>query len=142
MNETEYQSLREALKRWRSFEECLLVDVRFVDFGFGVDLIFNYVWNNGSGVRKDVLESPQLVACHLIGVESLRFQGGLTPGMKENPENVDWGLTEISIVRSFETEAGLGLSVVWEGKRRLDVEFFAFRMISGSAVHPAPRGAG
>jgi hypothetical protein len=45
-------------------------------------------------------------------VESLIFTGGLTAGMKENPTLIDWGLTEISEVREFETSVGFGMSVV------------------------------
>jgi hypothetical protein len=59
-------------------------------------------------------------------VESLIFTGGLTAGMKENPTLIDWGLTEISEVREFETSVGFGMSVVREGQRRLDIEFADF----------------
>src|SRR5262245_28572058 len=111
MSATAYRLLQAALERWRSFEECLLHDVRFVNFGFGVDVVFNYVWGEGGRVRNDVLENPHLVAFHLLGVESLRFQGGLTSGMRENFESINWGLAEISMVKSFEVSTGLGLSV-------------------------------
>lgn len=115
---------------WRFLEECLLHDMHFIKFGFGVELIFNYVWDeDGSSVRRDVLESPIFLALRLFGVESLLFKGSLTHGMKTRPDLIDWGLSEVACVRPFEDAGQLSLSVQWEGDRRIDIEFMSFELL-------------
>jgi hypothetical protein len=121
------ESLDEELGRWRSFEECLFHDIRIFKYGFGFDLIFNVIRTNGA-VRMQALSMPALVTCRLLGVESISFVGGLTDAMKADPERINWGLSEISRVEQIDVPSRLGLSVLWEGPRRLDAEFLGFEV--------------
>lgn len=122
--------LGETLRRWDFLQECLLYDVRPVVFGFGVDLVFNLVRPDGH-VRADVLDRPELVTFRLLGVESISFVGGLTDAMRAAPEKINWGLSEVSRVEQIEVAPRLGLSVRWEGPRRLDIEFLSFEVLVG-----------
>src|SRR3989442_14766440 len=118
MIESSIDALRNALREWRFLEDCLLHDLRLVQFGFGIDLTFNYVWSDENQVRSDVLEKPKLITLRLIGVESLNLRGGLTGGMIDNPELINWGLSEVARVEPVEGNSGLALSIYWEGSRR------------------------
>jgi hypothetical protein len=114
------------LRGWNYFQECLLHDVRPVRFGFGINLVFNYAWTKEGNIREDVIERPQLATLSLLGVQYLRFSGGLTQGMLENPELINWGLSEISLVRQVECPDLLAIEVQWEGDREMRVHYAQF----------------
>lgn len=126
MTTAEGQRLKEILEYRYFFRECILHDIRLYRFGYGIDLVFNDVRDPEGQIRPDILEHPRLVTLRLLGVDSLTFIGGLTAAMKERPDMIDWGLAEVAIVRSFDVEDGLGVSVMWEGERRLDITFSDF----------------
>jgi hypothetical protein len=116
------KSIRERLEEWGNFEDCLLHDVRPIIFGFGVDLVVNYIWRDG-GVRENALEVPHLVTLRMLGVDRLCFVGDLSESMKSDPGKINWGLTEIAHIKPVPTSADLGIAVEWEGNRRLEVGF-------------------
>jgi hypothetical protein len=76
-----------------------------------------------------------LYVFQLAGVESLRLLGGLTAGMQAEPEMIDLGFAEVARVEAFETPVGCGLSIKWEGARRLDLEFSDVALLSPEG-HP------
>jgi hypothetical protein len=106
----------------------LLHDLRLVNFGFSLDLVFNDIWTPDGRVRPDVLERPVLLTFRLLGVESLRLTGGLTAAMIEHPNEINWGLSEVSRVLATSVGSRLRLSVRWEGERLIDVEFHRFEI--------------
>ncbi len=93
------------------------------------------MWDNNRNMRKDALENPLLFVFQLLGVDSIRLSAGLTSGMKADPGMIDWGFAEVARVEAFESAAGCGLSVRWEGDRRLDVEFNDYILLSPEG-HP------
>jgi|tagenome__1003787_1003787.scaffolds.fasta_scaffold20031757_2 hypothetical protein len=123
------RSLRERLEEWSNFEECLVHDVRPVIFGFGLDLVMNYVWDGGR-VREDALDAPYFVTLRMLGVDSVRFVGGLTESMKADPGKIGWGLTEIAHIVPISAPSGLAIAVEWEGVRRLEVMFSELKVIA------------
>jgi hypothetical protein len=133
------RSLRERLEEWNNFEECLVHDVRPVIFGFGLDLVMNYVWDDGQ-VREGALDAPHLVTLRMLGVDSLRFVGGLTESMKADPGGIGWGLTEIAQITPISAPLGLGIAVEWEGPRRLEVMFSELDVIAPDSSHPGRGG--
>lgn len=118
------------LSEWNSFEECLLHDVRPVQFGYGLKVDINYVWGESGTIRPDILERPVLVSLYLMGVQRLEFTGALSAAMLAVPEQIKWGLTEIAYVRRFDLPELLGLAIEWEGQRQLKVEFTDFQSTS------------
>jgi hypothetical protein len=130
MSERSGSRLREELEARRNLQECLLVDMCLVHYGFGVQLVFNYIWGEDGRVREDVEANPVLVTFRLLGVRSLSLKGGLTDAMVSEPELINWGLSEVAMVRSALTADGeLSMSVQWEGDRRIDIEFVAFDVL-------------
>jgi hypothetical protein len=126
----EITELMADLARWRYLEECLLQDMRLIDFGSGLELIFNYIWGDDGNVREDALDRVVPVTFTLSGVESLRLVGALTDAMRSDPDCIDWGLSEVARVVPFDSSVGLGLSIRWEGRRRIDIEFVKYRLAS------------
>jgi hypothetical protein len=122
--------LNEKLKRYSFFGECILWEFHSVRFGYGLDLTINYIWDDNRNVRERVLEEPFLFVFQLLGVDSIRLVADLTPGMKADPDLIDWGFAEVARIEAFESRAGCGLSIKWEGERRLDVEFYDYILLS------------
>jgi hypothetical protein len=104
-------------------------DVRPITFGFGLDLVMNYVWDDG-GVRGDAVDLPRLVTLRMLGVDHICLVGGLTESMKANPEMIDWGLTEVAHIVPISASSGLGIAVEWEGTRRLEVKFSELEIVA------------
>ena len=109
------------LSRWRNFQECLLLMFRSADNTYSVELEFDYVWDADGRIRKDLDETQSVVTLRLIGVDELRFSGALTDGMKESPEQIDWGLSEVAGVTVSSGPAPFKVDVAWERQRSLTV---------------------
>jgi hypothetical protein len=87
------------LEKWHYLQDCLLEDIHLVHHGSSLELRFNYIWiEYGKRVRSDK-DSPLYVnvRCHLV--HYLWFVGGLTASMIREPERINWGLSEIEIVK-------------------------------------------
>jgi hypothetical protein len=134
-NANHARRLNEQLKRWDFFGECILWDFHLTHFGYGLDLAINYVWDESGRIREDVLQKPVLYAFQLLGVDSIRLVAGLTSGMKADPEMINWGFAEVARVEAFDSSAGCGLTIKWEGARRLDIEFSDYVLLSPEG-HP------
>ena len=64
--------MRSLLVRWRRFEECLLDGVRWLAYGASIELVFNYIWSDGSGrIREDLDDRPMTIVLRLDGVPEL-----------------------------------------------------------------------
>lgn len=130
------QLLNEKLSRWRFLEECILWEYRSTRFGYGLDLSFNYVWDENGRIPDDILENPRLIVFNLFGIYSLKFSSGNRPDADTDPGMINWGYGEVARVEAFESPAGCGLSAIWEGRRRrLDVEFDDYILLSPEG-HP------
>lgn len=116
-----HEELASQLGEWRNFEECLFHEIRWTNWLYSADLVFNYVWDRSGRIRSDVLEEPVLVALHVVGIESLRFVGALTEGMKRESERINWGLSEVAWVKATEQDTMVAISVDWGGQRRLEI---------------------
>jgi hypothetical protein len=128
--------LNEKLRRWKFLEECILWEYRSTRFGYGLDLTFNYIWDENGRIPDDILENPRLLIFNLFGVHSLQFssEDGLGPEM--DPGMINWGYGEVARVEAFDSPAGCGISAIWEGHhRRLAVEFDDYILLSPEG-HP------
>lgn len=129
---TDAGAIRNALARHRNFEECLLTDVRWVDFGMTIDLCVNYIWD-GSGVRARISEDPHPIVLRARKVQELNVRNSITSAIAREPDRVNWGISEFAQIvllgdspaaRRY-SDVGDGvyhhLVVEWEGARRIDV---------------------
>lgn len=130
------QLLNEKLSRWKFLEECILWEYRSTRFGYGLELSFNYVWDENGQIPDDILENPRLIVFKLFGIYSIKFSSGNKPDADTDPGMINWGYGEVARVEAFESPAGCGLSAIWEGqRRRLDVEFDDYILLSPEG-HP------
>jgi hypothetical protein len=131
MNESMASKLNAELDRWQRFEDCLLSGMSLIDFGYSLKFTFNYIWTEGHHIRPSILENPCPVIITLEGVDQMTLLGGLTPAMKDRPDLINWGLSEVSQVVCTDHEDRAVLSVRWEGDRRIDVIFTSYRIEGG-----------
>lgn len=127
--------LNEKLRSLRFFAECILWDFHSTRFTYGLDLSINYVWDEVGCVREGTLEKPLLYVFQLLGLESIHLTADLTLAMKSDPGMINWGFAEVARVEAFESAAGCGLSIRWEGARRLSLEFNDYIFLSPEG-HP------
>jgi hypothetical protein len=135
------KELATALQAWRSLQECLLDDLRFANYGYSVELTFNYIWDRAGRLRPGAQEQPLHVRIRLDGVQELHMAGGLTESILARPELIDWGLSEVALVRAIHSKrAPLALEVRWEGgERRIEIHFHEFEFSAPDALLPRGR---
>jgi hypothetical protein len=127
---------RSILEEWRGFQECILEDVRWRDYGTSLDLVFRCIWKDGDQVFRDD-EEPRFVALRLLLVQEFDLHNALNAAQLREPERLNWGVSEVAVVRIHESEdvsmdpAGqfLELECLWEGDRRITARFAAIEAV-------------
>ncbi|HEX7131802.1 MAG TPA: hypothetical protein VF228_04470 [Iamia sp.] len=108
------------LQRWQNFDECLLIGFRLVQGIYAAHLTFDYIWESEGQVRADLGRVRRPIELLLHGLESMELVGGLPDAQRRQPELLDWGITEVTLVTAEEGPAGsLRVDVWWPGERRL-----------------------
>lgn len=119
---TDAERLDEELGRWLRCEESLLVEMALTRHGYGVRLAFTLAWASEGVLRPDLDRREDRLTVEVLGVQRLHLEGGLTQVMLDQPEAIDWGLSDVSLLRAEPCPAGLQLQVLWEGERRIVIE--------------------
>lgn len=87
------------LDRFRSFQECLLRELRFVYAKQRLELEFEYIWDRTVGPDEwKVAAKSLLVLVTLEPVDEAHISVSATQGLREDPSHADWGLSEVAIV--------------------------------------------
>lgn len=110
------------LERWHHLGECLLLELSLIRFGFGVRLVFDNIWAAEGRVRDDLGEREERLVIELMGVQRLVLEGNLSQEMIDDPDEINWGLSEVAQVRAVPCAAGLRLRLSWEDDRSIVVE--------------------
>ncbi len=114
------------------FCECILRDVRWLHFGTTIEFVVNSIWN-ARQVRAD-LDIPKLVTLRFGVVQELTVRNALNPSMCAQPEMLNWGFSEFSMMKVEDSDLARSLaathgrpfhlfSCVWESERRIDLIF-------------------
>jgi len=124
------------LKRYNSFEECIIEDIRFHNYLSTVEIDFNYIYDKMGLIRSD-LEDKKILTLQFSLVSELRFIGGLSLENLQNIENANWSLNEIALVKLKDNQEDLltfngrlnQISILWEGVRELNIIFYEFKIL-------------
>jgi hypothetical protein len=127
--------MRELLAEYQDFQECVLLDVRWRQWGFALELVFDYIWKE-KDVLRDNLDAEEKVVLRFSAVQEFHVSYKWNDFILSEPEVIDWGSGEISLIRLEENESFLEkyrsrpvpfhhVAVLWEGsdKRRIDIVF-------------------
>ena len=127
MRVTDPDAIRAVLKAHGGFGECLLRELRLVRFGLSLELTFDCVAG-----PNDQSESVTLV---LDLLHELHLTAAIPQGLLEEPDQVDWGLSEVALVElAAGTEAPdqdpprHRLRVLWEDDRKIEAVFSALEV--------------
>ena len=127
------EAIKAYLKQHHDFGECILQDIRWRHFGTVIDLVFDYIWTDAGAVRPEY-KPPTLKTISLHGVQELHVHNALNEYMSLHPDELDWGLSEVSSVRLIDDELLLApystlplplhhLRLNWEDERRIEAVF-------------------
>ncbi|PWN03039.1 hypothetical protein DJ010_11770 [Nocardioides silvaticus] len=130
--------LDDELRRWLRCEESLLVEMALTHHGYGVRLGFNLTWASEGVLRPDLDSREQRLTIEMRGVQRLHMEGGLSQRMLDYPEAINWGLSEVSLLRAEPCAAGLQLQVLWEGERRIVIDAQSASVIGPDGVPSLP----
>jgi hypothetical protein len=127
------RNISELLEKYHNFDECVLVDIDWRDYGLTVDLAFNYIWQENGTIRAN-LDAEEIVILRFKLVQELHVIGALNEAKITQPEAVDWGINTVALVKMEEKEEFLNkyrnfsipfhhVAVRWEYERRIDIVF-------------------
>jgi hypothetical protein len=127
--------MKDLLAKYQDFQECVLLDVRWKQWGFALELVFDYIWKD-KDVLRDNLVAEERVVLRFSAVQEFHASYKWNDFILNEPEVIDWGSGEISLIRLEESESFLEkyrsrtvpfhhAAVLWEGsdKRRMDIVF-------------------
>lgn len=125
--------MKDLLARYHNFGECILLDVRWKQRGFSLELVFDYIWK-GEDVVRDNLDVEERVVIRFSAVQEFHASHEWNDYILSEPEIINWGSAEVAQVRLEDSEPLLGkyrsrpmpfhhVSIRWESERRIDIVF-------------------
>lgn len=129
---------KELLKKYKDFQECVLLGIEWKNFGLTVDFVFDYFWAKEKEKDNIDKEYPVIVRFNLI--QEIHIIRDLNAQVIKNPEEVNWGINEISKISIEETEEVLSryknlpkpfyLAIIyWEKRRKIEIIFSDMEII-------------
>ncbi|RBQ21869.1 hypothetical protein DP939_04120 [Spongiactinospora rosea] len=138
---TDPAAIRAALADHQSFGECVITDVGWAHHGTSIEVPFDYIWNgDGTRIRDDLGSRPHIVVVRAVLVQEMHLANALNPSMLQEPERMNWGLSEVAqvvlvedseLARPYSHPRGLPchhLAIEWEADRRIDIVAFGFEL--------------
>ena len=83
-------------------QECIIIDVRWLQYGYIFEIDFNNIWANHNKIRAN-LEQIDLVTVRMKGVQKITFIHAFNKSNLENPQKMNWGKNEISRMKVEES---------------------------------------
>lgn len=134
----EAAALDDQLRGWLRGQESLLVEMALTRHGYALRLGFKLAWLSEGVLRPDLETREQRLTIEMEGVQRLVMEGDLTPSMVHHPEAIDWGLSEVAVLRAQPCAAGIQLRVLWEGERHIVVDAHSARVTGPADALPRP----
>lgn len=127
------------LEQHHDFAECVLDEVCWHHHGTIIDLVFEYIWTDEASVRPAHLPSVQKTLRFHV-VQEFHVCNGLTVDTSLRPDALNWGLSEVAVVRLLDEETFLvpysrlpvpvhHLRCLWEGERKIDLVFSTLEVL-------------
>jgi hypothetical protein len=125
--------MKDLLAKYYNLEECVLLDVRWKQWGFSLELVFDYIWKEKDVVRNN-LDVEDRVVVRFSAVQEFHASYEWNHNILSEPKVLDWGSAEVARVCLENSESFLAkyhsrpmpfhhVAVRWESERRMDVVF-------------------
>jgi hypothetical protein len=130
--------LEAELERWVRCEESLLVELALTHHGYALRLAFNLTWASKGVLCADLGQREQRLTIEMQGVQRLHMEGGLTQSMLDHPERINWGLSEVDLVRAEECPDGVRLQVLATHDRSIVIDAQSASITEPQGSPPLP----
>jgi hypothetical protein len=109
------------LKVYNNFQECIIEDILFTEFGTSVEITFNNIWSNAKEIRKDI-DKKQIVKIKFFFVNKFLIENNLS---RDFVNMINWGINEVSIIKLIERSDNdfMRVEILWETERKIIIEF-------------------
>jgi len=132
-------NIKNLLENFQNFDDCILLSIKWTDFGNTLELTFDYIWDENGKLRHNLNEEEPIVLRFKL-VQEFNFKSGLNKSMVLEPEQINWGINEISCIRLLESSDMLKqyeslpkgfhhVGIFWEFDRQIDIIFSEMEII-------------
>jgi hypothetical protein len=90
--------LRAQLHAYRDFDECIVLDLRWLDWGTSLVLDLDFVWRDDGTVRSQE-ENRRVVSIRFFGVSEVHVVNDLTDAQLGEEQSLGWSVGEIACLR-------------------------------------------
>ncbi len=128
MKSKNLQQISNILDNLNWLEECIILDVRWLQYGYAFEIDFNIIWDESKHLRHDINEI-KLVTLRMLGVQRILFNHSFNDGQLEHPEKMNWGINEISRISVKEAANNISsqwhyyeFRIHWEQQRAISIQ--------------------
>jgi hypothetical protein len=89
--------LRAQLHAYRDFDECVVIDLQWLDWGTSVKVDVDFVWRDDGDIRTKQ-DNRRVVSIRFFGVSEVHVVDDLTDMMINDEALLNWGHGEISLL--------------------------------------------
>lgn len=140
----ELTTMQSQLRKYSNFEECVITNIAWEDFGTAIAITFDYIWKANGRIRGDN-EDRVLVTLRFKVLQEFMMYNQLRPALLNDLSNLNWSFAEISqlVVQDDERSAKYvhpkfsfhhGM-IQWEEGVWMDLVFAQLEFAEASAPH-------
>lgn len=118
MRITSIETIQQLLATENNLSEALMTGLRLTNHGYSARLQFEVF----IGADGNVIAEPFRIVFDLEAVQRMELVGALDEAMVRRPELINWGLSEIALVKLVEVGDGFRFIVQWFDERRVDID--------------------
>ena len=129
---------REAVAKLHGLQECIITKIGWSELGLELAVTLDYVWTDAGEICFTVGEEPRQLMLRFQIVNEFRMFNALTTAMLQEPERINWGISEIAkfvIGPAQESDEFAKAEFVWEWDRRIVIWFRVLIMELSGAGH-------
>jgi len=126
--------MKDLLAKYNNFEECILLDVRWKEWGYSMELVFDYIWKEKDVVRENLGIEEERIVIRFSAVQEFHARNEWNDTNLREPQEMGWGAGEVALIRLENSETFLEkyrsrpvpfyhVAILWESERRIDVVF-------------------
>ena len=146
MKETEKVKIREILYNNYEFNECILEEVNWLKYGSSIEFKLNYIYTDSNGFyldstgkhliktgkHRENIDIPLIKTIRFNFIQEFLLKNFLPIDKIEDANNINWGFSEIDVIRIEDNEMFLSyyrkekikyhhFAILFGGKRRIDI---------------------
>ena len=124
--------IEEELTNYNHFEECVIDEIRFSEFGTTINILIDNIWDENNKLRKNLSEKSNIQISFSI-VQEFTLHNAMNTLMINEINRLDSGINVISMIKIEDAKnytsiysdipVNFIMSILWEGGWRIDIVF-------------------